>query len=45
MGREWGGLEVYHVFPDSNVFKQQIYCSFFQIEVNGWVGMVCFWFV
>ena len=34
----WGGLEICHVFTDSIVFKQQIYCSFLQIGVGefGW---------
>ena len=35
--REWGGLEICHVFIDPIVFKQQIYCSFLQIEG----GYVC----
>ena len=31
----WGSLEICHVFADSIVFKQQIYCSFLQML---WIG-------
>ena len=38
--RGWGGLEICHMFTDSIVFKQHIYCLFLQMK-DRWVGDVC----
>ena len=37
--RGWGGLEICHMFTDSIVFKQHIYCLFLQMK-DRWVGVV-----
>ena len=38
--RGGGGLEICHVFTDSIVFKQHVYCLFLQMK-DRWVGVVC----
>ena len=38
--RGWGGLEICHMFTDSVVFKQHIYCLFLQMK-DRWLGLVC----